>query len=200
MVLSSFRCTFILLSCFVCSLIWFHRDCLMGASMSYFVYEACKKWPKSVPSPCEGRHAVCGKAWDLRQKEQKVSKHPENLEIFIQQILSVSPESVCLVLGTNTAPDVVSVSIPVSYTSNCSQPMNLSWAVIFSCKYFTYFLLVLGQHIWKVLDFLSKVWGPSFSQRSFEKGCCRNWRNVQYFKNGRSDSEEAWRHRLVLEV
>ena len=66
--------------------------------MFYFVYTACEHWPKSIPSPCEGRHAVRGEAWDLRQKEEKLSKHQENLEIFIQQILIISPESQSSVL------------------------------------------------------------------------------------------------------
>lgn len=66
--------------------------------MSYFVYVAREHWPKSIPSPCEGSHVVRGKAWDLRQKEEKLSKHQENLEIFIQQILIISPESQSSVL------------------------------------------------------------------------------------------------------
>lgn len=66
--------------------------------MSCFVYVAREHWPRSIPSPCEGRHAVRGKARDLRQKEEKLSKHQENLEIFVQQILIISLESQSSVL------------------------------------------------------------------------------------------------------
>lgn len=109
-------------------------------------------------------------------------------------------EHMCSMLGISTERGVVGVSIPIPYTKSCLLPMNLSWAVFFSCKYCVYLLLLPGQHIWKVLAILPEAWRALFSQRSFEKGCYWNWRNVQYFKNGRSDSEEAWPHWLVIEV
>lgn len=93
----------------------------------------------------------------------------------------------CLFLGMNTRPDVVSVLVLLSYTNYCSQPMNYFELYFFPVKFH---LLSSGSRpaydkFWP----FCKVWGQLFSQRSLEKGCCWNWRNVQYFKNGRSDSE-----------
>jgi len=61
---------------------------------------------------------VNGKAEDPRQREQKVSKHQENLEFFIQQIIEcLLREAVCSVLGINTRQDIVLVSFPLNYTN-----------------------------------------------------------------------------------
>lgn len=169
-------------------------DCLTGPLVSCFVSEAWTNWPKKISCPCEGRHTEC-----YQTKEAKGLNTSGGFRLLHSTNIECLPiEALYFMLGINTGQDVVLVSILLSYINHGS-PINLSW-VFFFYKYFTYYLLLLGQHIRKVLAILPEAWRPLFSQRSFEKGCCWNWRNVQYFKNGRSDSEAAWPHWLVSKV